>query len=141
MSENAVSVEKRIDNPNPAGLDVLTWCFLVLGGLAGFESLNSFLKADVPSMNFLIVFIFVGLGLRQGSTTAYKFAIWCAGGSFLFYLGALIYRVLAESRERDLGDQILFWVITLFAIISSGWALYTLNRASVRQRFQSGDKA
>ncbi len=122
------------DQPAPRGLDALALCFMLLGGLAAYETLVSFLQATIPSINFLVVFILIGIGLKRRTAWARTWALRCAAFVFCFYLGSAAYKIL-NKVEMQMGDKILFGTMTLLALIASGWALYTLNRPSIKARF------
>lgn len=119
------------------GLELLTWCFFLLGGLAVYETLHGLLKAPVPSINLLIVFVVIGFGLKRREARARRSAIMTAGGAFVFYLLNVIYKLANKMQGMDFGDKILFWIMSVFAIISAGWALFTLNRPAVKRLFDS----
>lgn len=123
----------------PTGLTILAQTLVVLGGIACVESINSFLRASVPSINFLVIFVFIGLGLLNRHPLSRSLAFYSALGVFIFYLSSLLFRtmIVQQGGVPPGFEGFLFWLTTVTAIGASGWALYTLNRPSVRRLFRS----
>lgn len=133
MSQETTTAEAEAP-AYPQELKILAFSYLGLGVLALIQSLHSFFSADVPSINFLVIFLIIGLGLLRSHPLARSIAFYCALLVFAFYLACIVFKFFVDHPTNVI-DSILFWIISTCAVGASGWAIFLLNRADVVRLF------
>lgn len=131
----ASSTKEKPSGDFPKSLTILAQTLIAVGGLAVIETFRSFLRASVPSINFLVIFVLIGFGLLRRQPMSRSLAFYTAGGVFVFYLMSIIYRVFGPNAQVDQLSGFFFWLTSVSATVVSGWAVYTLNRPSVVRLF------
>lgn len=114
----------------PPSLRVLAWLFLVLGMLALFTTVNSFLSGR-PNLDFNIIFMVVGYGLLQKKELWRKFALALSFVVFTFYTSWLFFtlsgiRPLPESLPTR--DVVIYYTFSILASLTCVWAMWVLTR-------------
>lgn len=119
----------------PRSVTRLAIFFVIVGLLSAMETAFEFFIHPVPSINFLIAFVGFGIGLWRGYEPARVFTIFCAIFVAAFYAGAIVFH-LSTRRDQTLLNDVIFWVISSGAILSSLWSVYLLNKRKVIRFFK-----
>ncbi len=119
----------------PGSVFRLGLVFMLMGTLSGLETFFEFFNNPVPSINFLMAFVFFGIGLMRGYEPARVFAVYCGMFVAIFYTLAIVFH-LNMQRDLSLLNDIIFWTISSIAITSSIWSIILLNTEKVISYFR-----
>ena len=139
--KDETSVEIAVERPKrPKGVFWLAMAYIGLGLLSVFETISVFVTANmpVPSINFLMVFIIIGIGLLRGSRLARQFAVGCGLLVSLFYIGAIIFH-LQLTRNLDLLMDVIFWLVSGTAVAAGLFSVFILNTEKANDFFHRDD--
>lgn len=118
---------------------IVSWAFIVIGLLALIRTMDSLFHSSRPSIDFLLVFLLIGIGLLRRSAQARTFAIICCAVQLIFNIAALTLLVAGKKSlsAAGSGSQVLFWITTITSIAACAYGLWVLQIRTARSKFGS----
>ncbi|MGF1453654.1 MAG: hypothetical protein ACFB21_16470 [Opitutales bacterium] len=129
-------IRERPKRRRPRYITYVSLVFVVLGTFSLLEMFfeMSDPRIPVPSMNFLISFIPLGIGLFRGHELSRVIAVNCAAVVGGFYFITIIFHFVI-NRRLDLFYAVIFWVIAGGAMLVSIYAIFCLSRRTALEFF------
>ena len=121
----------------PRQIVYLAWAFLFFGTLALADTITSLIGAQQPRINFILIFVLIGLGLIKRKAYWRDLALICCVIAALFY-GIHLLTILfgLTPLPEDTFPRILTIVQSLLTVGISGWAIWVLTRKENQQLFE-----
>jgi hypothetical protein len=137
-----VAERPPVRRKRPKTVTYLAYVFVGLGLISALEMFFELADPNVPipAMNFLVAFIPLGIGLWFGKEIARVVAINCAAFVGVYYLLVIVLHfMIGRGRALQLHLTVIFWVMSVGALVASIYAIFCLSRRSSLTFFSKGD--
>lgn len=124
----------------PVSITIIAWLFIIVGLLSAWDIISGFWEKRI-SLNFGVLFIFLGRGLLRLQPAALT---WALAITFLGWIGLAVFMIISLFGEVRFGNEVLtgaprLFVLLGFAIIYGAiltWMTVVLRRKEIEDLFR-----